>query len=101
MTNTYEAALLAIADVYAAHAAENGGRSLARIATIVVNRGSFFERLRDGGGCSTRNLDKLTDWFRNASNWPGDEIPAAAVDALISIGRAPLANVASSEAEAA
>ena len=49
MDTGYEASLLRVADAYAAQAAEHGGKSLARVATIVVNRGSFFERLRDGG----------------------------------------------------
>ncbi|MEH3046482.1 hypothetical protein [Sphingomonas adhaesiva] len=86
MDTGYEASLLRVAEAYALQAATHGGKSLARVATIVVNRGSFFERLRDGGGCSARNLDRLADWFRDAANWP-DAIPADAAEALASIGR--------------
>ncbi|PZU77736.1 MAG: hypothetical protein DI530_12130 [Sphingomonas sp.] len=86
MDTGYEASLLRVADAYAAQAAEHGGKSLARVATIVVNRGSFFERLRDGGGCSARNLDRIADWFRDGANWP-QAIPAEAAEALASIGR--------------
>lgn len=86
MDTGYEASLLRVADAYAAQAAEHGGKSLARVATIVVNRGSFFERLRDGGGCSARNLDRIADWFRDGANWP-QAISAEAAEALASIGR--------------
>jgi hypothetical protein len=86
MDTSYEAALLAVADAYAMEVATHGGKSLARVATIVVNRGSFFERLRDGGGCSARNLDRLADWFRDPANWPS-AIAEPALRALESIGR--------------
>lgn len=86
MDTGYEASLLRVAEAYAAQIAEHGGKSLARVATIVVNRGSFFERLREGGGCSARNLDRLADWFRDTANWP-EAIPADASEALASIGR--------------
>lgn len=84
----YEAALMRIADAYAAEVLSHGGKSLARVATIVVNRGSFFERLREGGGCSARSLDRLAEWFRDTTNWPAG-IPDVAVQALASIGRSP------------
>jgi hypothetical protein len=86
MDTSYEAALMKVADAYAGEVAKHGGKSLARVATIVVNRGSFFERLRDGGGCSARNLDRVADWFRDPANWPG-EIAKPALAALTSIGR--------------
>lgn len=86
MDTGYEASLLRVADAYAQQAAAHGGKSLARVATIVVNRGSFFDRIRDGGGCSARNLDRIADWFRDSSNWP-ESIPDEAVTALASIGR--------------
>ena len=85
MDNGYETALLRVADAYAAEAEAGGGKSLARVATIVVNRGSFFERLREGGGCSSRNLARMAGYFRDATNWPG-EIPVAAIEALASLG---------------
>lgn len=86
MDTPYETALLQLAEIYAVEAAEHGGKSLARVATIVVNRGSFFERLRDGGGCSARNLELLIHWFRRAENWPRF-VPDKALSILIGIGR--------------
>ncbi|WP_242149552.1 hypothetical protein [Sphingomonas sp. BAUL-RG-20F-R05-02] len=86
MSTSYETALLELADAYQAEVDTLGGKSLARVATIVVNRGSFFERLRDGGGCSARNLDRFADWFRDAANWPCP-IPSNARAALASVGR--------------
>lgn len=93
MDTSYETALLKVADAYSAQVAAHGGKSLARVATIVVNRGSFFERLRDGGGCSARNLDRMADWFREPSNWPREIVPAA-IEALSSIGRPAIDSVA-------
>jgi len=87
MVTSYEASLLAIADAYAAAVDAEGGKSLARVATLVVNRGSFFERLREGGGCSARNLAKFAEWFRDPANWPDGLIPHAAHVALAGIGR--------------
>lgn len=84
---TYETALLRVADAYAAQVAKHGGKSLARVATIVVNRGSFFERLRGGASCSSRNLDRLFEWFRDPSNWPAEKIDATGRAALVSVGR--------------
>ncbi|MBB4837269.1 hypothetical protein HNP52_000320 [Sphingomonas kyeonggiensis] len=85
--DTYEAALLLVADAYAAAVDANGGKSLARVATIVVNRGSFFERLRDGGGCTVQNLERLIEWFRVPGNWPLNIIPDVARTALVTMGR--------------
>lgn len=82
-----ESILLTVADTYAAVAAANGGKSLARVATIVVNRGSFFEPLRRGQTCSVRNFEKLVAYFREPANWPGETIPAKASIALAGIGR--------------
>ncbi|WP_452654171.1 hypothetical protein [Sphingomonas bisphenolicum] len=87
MDMSYEAALLKVADAYAARVAEHGGKSLARVATIVVNRGSFFDRLRDGAGCSSRSLDRLFDWFRDPTNWPANDISSEARAALVGVGR--------------
>lgn len=97
MDTSYEAALMEVADAYAREVAEHGGKSLARVATIIVNRGSFFERLRDGGGCSARNLDRVADWFRDPANWP-NEIAAPALAALVSIGRPATSPVEQKEA---
>lgn len=87
MSMTYEAALLKVADEYAAQVDALGGKSLARVATIVVNRGSFFERMRDGAGCSARNLERLVEWFRDPANWPEASITSNASAVLASIGR--------------
>jgi hypothetical protein len=100
MDMTYEAALLKVADAYAAEAAAHGGKSLARVATIVVNRGSFFDRLRDGAGCSSRSLGRLFDWFRDPSNWPASSIPGGARKALVGVGRPALPAPAQSKVAA-
>lgn len=91
MITTYEDALRIIADSYGKAIALNGGMSLARVATIVLNRGSFFNRLSGDTSFSVKNLDRLATWFRNEGNWPHNNIPHDAVEALFSIGRPPLA----------
>lgn len=68
-------ALLAIASSYENEVSAHGGRSLARIATIVVNRGAFFERLRAGKTCTLETFQALICWFALADNWPGNSIP--------------------------
>ena len=98
MDISYEAALLQVADAYQAAVDREGGKSLARVATIVANRGSFFERMKDGGGVSARNLDKFADWFRTPSNWPGETIPQEAADALSAVGRPALESPPEQEA---
>lgn len=67
--------LLTVADTYAAQVRTRGGRSLARVSTIVANQGSFFERLRAGKTCTLTNYEKLMMWFADAANWPGGYIP--------------------------
>jgi hypothetical protein len=57
----------------------HGGRSLARISTIVVNRGSFFSSIRTGKTCTVASFDLLLEYFADPANWPRD-IPSAAVD---------------------
>jgi hypothetical protein len=90
MAQTYEDALRIIAESYSRAIAVNGGMSLARIATLVVNRGSFFNRLSHDTSFSARNLDRLATWFRNEDHWPHNNIPEDAAAALFSIGRPPL-----------
>ena len=90
MAQTYEDALRIIAESYSRAIAVNGGMSLARIATLVVNRGSFFNRLSHDTSFSARNLDRLAAWFRNEGHWPHHNIPEDAAAALFSIGRPPL-----------
>lgn len=99
MDTSYEASLITIADAYAGAVAKHGGKSLARVATIVVNRGSFFDRIREGGGCSARNLDRIAEFFREPANWPQGELPLAASAALEGIGR-PISSAAEQAAAA-
>ena len=90
MADTYEDALRVIADCYGKAIAVSGGMSLARVATLVVNRGSFFNRLSHDTSFSAKNLDRFAAWFRDEEHWPNRNIPDAATAALISIGRPPL-----------
>jgi hypothetical protein len=83
----FDEAIIAISRAYAAAVDQHGGRSLARVATIIVNRGSFFEALESGGTCTTRNLEKATAYFRDPTNWPNGHIPDDALRALAGIGR--------------
>lgn len=84
---SYEKALLAVAHAYSLAVEQHGGKSLARVATIVVNRGSFFDRLENGDSFSVRNLDRLASYFREPANWPLEMLPPDATAALASIGR--------------
>lgn len=77
-----EGKLALVASAYEQAAAARGGRSLSRIATIVINRGSFFNSLREGRTCSVRTLEKLIDYFSAATNWPGGDIPPLAMAEL-------------------
>jgi hypothetical protein len=90
MSDAYQNALRTIADTYEAEVACYGGKSLSRIATIVVSSGAFFQRLRDGKSFSVHNLDRFANWFREPANWPANAIPHNAVNALLSIGRPPV-----------
>ena len=89
MNDAYDSALRKIAEAYEAEVSLHGGKSLARVATIVVSSGAFFRRLREGKPFLTRNLDKLALYFRNPANWPSMTIPHEAVLALRGIGREP------------
>ncbi len=91
MDDAYENALRTVADAYEAEVVAAGGKSLSRVATIVVSSGAFFNRLRAGKTFSVANLDKFGAWFRQPSNWPARTIPGVAAKALCSIGRPPLA----------
>jgi len=90
MNAAYENALRTIADSYEAEVVRWGGKSLSRVATIVVNSGAFFNRLREGKTFSVGNLEKFAAWFRVPANWPDRAIPQDAATALSSIGRPPL-----------
>lgn len=67
--------LVRLADIWATES----GRSLARLATIVVNRGHFFEALAKGGDCGTETFEKFLHFFRDGANWPDGRIPQNAV----------------------
>ena len=73
--------LIRIADAYEREAQLHGGRSLARISTIVVNRGSFFTSIRAGKTCTVASFDLLLGYFGEAANWPRS-IPIAAIAEL-------------------
>lgn len=90
MKAAYENALRTVAEAYDAEVVRWGGKSLSRVATIVVNSGTFFNRLRDGKTFSVTNLEKFASWFRVPANWPDRSIPHDAATALTSIGRPPL-----------
>lgn len=91
MNDAYENALRTIADSYEAEVTRWGGRSLSRVATIVLSSGTFFDRVRQGKTFTVANLEKMAAWLRDPANWPDDSIPHDAALALISIGRPPLA----------
>jgi hypothetical protein len=93
MHDAYENALRTVADSYEAEVTRWGGKSLSRVATIVVSSGAFFNRLRSGGTFSVANLEKFNAWFRLPANWPDHVIPHDAAEALISMGRPPLPSV--------
>ncbi len=90
MYAAYENALRTIADCYEAESERWGGRSLSRVATIVLNSGTFFERLRAGKTFTVVNLEKMTTWMRDPANWPDSAIPHEAALALTSMGRPPV-----------
>lgn len=90
MYDAYQNALRTVADSYETEVTRWGGKSLSRVATIVVSSGAFFNRVRDGKTFSVATLEKFASWFRVPANWPDHAIPREAVVALTSIGRPPL-----------
>lgn len=91
MDAAFENAMRTLADSYEEQVAALGGKSLSRVATIVVNNGAFFHRLREGKPFLVHNLERFAAWFRMPQNWPDACIPQDAVDALVSMGRPPIA----------
>ena len=67
-----------LADIWA----EASGRSKSRLATIVVNRGHFFESMRGKATYSIEAFEKFLSFFRNGDNWPEGHIPEQAVQLL-------------------
>ncbi|MEO5605581.1 MAG: hypothetical protein ABIR02_08215 [Novosphingobium sp.] len=52
------------------------GRSLGALASVVVNHGSFFERLESGGASTTTaTLEKFARHLGDAGNWPDGAVP--------------------------
>lgn len=82
-----EKTLLQVADLYSAAVNERGGKSLARVATIVANRGSFFDPLREGKTCTVSNFERFVLYFRDPAHWPDAVIPAEASAILAGIGQ--------------
>jgi hypothetical protein len=58
--------ILELAKTYASHT----GRRLSTLGAYSVNDGKFFERLRNGGGCTLKTAARVLAWF--AANWPAD-----------------------------
>lgn len=56
--------LLAVAKAYCAET----GLSLARVATLAQNQGSFFKRLEAGSSCTVETYEKVLRWL--SDNWP-------------------------------
>lgn len=84
---TFESALIDIGQAYTAAVAAKGGRSLARVATIVANQSAFFSRLERGATCTARNIENFAAFFAEPTNWPGGTVPDIAAAALESMGR--------------
>lgn len=58
-------------------------RSVARLATIVVADGKFFDRIgARGKDLQTETFEKFLSFFRDGANWPDGRIPQTAVDLL-------------------
>jgi hypothetical protein len=62
----YRAQLVTLVETYAAAAK----RSEARIANLIGRDGRFFQRMRDGRGCSVDTRDGTMQWF--SDHWPAE-----------------------------
>lgn len=82
----FEECLLEVADAYAQQVSAKGGKSLARVASIVVNHSAFFDRLRSGQTCFVRNLQRVAAYFALPENWPDGAIPPHVSELLIRLG---------------
>lgn len=63
----YRSRLTTLADRYA----RATNRSLARVSTLVRNDGKFFDRLKDGRGCTVDTYESSLQWF--SDHWPAGE----------------------------
>lgn len=70
--------LLQLASIWSATA----DRSPARLATVVVNDGKFFDRLAAGGSCDVRTFERFATHLSNPASWPGDQVPEKATELL-------------------
>lgn len=53
------------------------GRSLGALASIVVNHGSFFDRLAvPGASTTTATLERFARYLGDCSSWPDGAVPA-------------------------
>lgn len=68
-------------------------RSVARIATLAANRGSFFDDLRAGKGCTVDTYLAVKAWF--AANWPAGLDWPAGVDPVGVLPKAAVAETLS------
>jgi hypothetical protein len=58
------------------------GQSLATLGSKQQGDSRFFARLAGDGSCTTRSFEKFLTFFRDATNWPDNLIPQAALDLL-------------------
>ncbi len=65
----------------AEHWSRANERSLARLATIVVNDGKLFDRITSGGSCTVATYEKIMSHLRDPANW-AVPIPAEAAHML-------------------
>jgi hypothetical protein len=75
--------VLKVAEIWSA---AQGHISTSRLSTIVANDGRVLAKLADGGGANIGTLDKFVVYLRDAANWPGGQLPLAAVELLAAIG---------------
>lgn len=90
--------LLRMADLWS----QADGRSIARLATIVVRDGKFFDRIgRVGKDLQTETFEKFLSFFRDGANWPDGRIPQAACDLLDNFANIATGSAASTDNDAA
>lgn len=62
--------------------ADSQGRELSTLGTLVAKDGKFFARLEAGKSCTVATFERFLAFFREAGNWPEEEIPHAAAELL-------------------
>ena len=58
--------LLTVARAYS----EATGRSMARVATLIHDKGALFKKLEAGRNCTIDTYDKAMRWF--SEHWPAE-----------------------------